>query len=311
VLRMRTAFATAAGLLSGAFPLLLSELRSGESFRSLHVAVAQTKIGPLVPLSDRIQLGGQTGPPAALGFCGIDHCSGWAKGWAPVIVALLVIAAVIAGVGMRFPSPNDEPHALAKEALRLVLAAGGLASVVSYLMSRTSAVDPMSTARYLAFLAVSLPAMIWPLWRTFQRRNWGGWVAVVPVAALALTMLAGTVSVAAGLPQYAKVKAEQTHMLDELQRDGVRYVYAEYWTCNWITFRTNERVICGVVNDDLSFGRNRYPAYWHDQSPAVVAIAGSALDVEVSRLRPDIVPAASGPFHIYSSTVPFKATVTS
>jgi hypothetical protein len=85
-----------------------------------------------------------------------------------------------------------------------------------------------------------------------------------------------------------------------LERYQVDRVYGEYWTCNLLTFATSERVICAVVNDDLTPGFDRYPAYRRAvdsaDSPAYVATAGTPMD---ARLRDSRFAISVAGYHIY------------
>jgi hypothetical protein len=46
-----------------------------------------------------------------------------------------------------------------------------------------------------------------------------------------------------------------------LTQHGHTRVYTEFWTCYWVIFQSDERVICGVLNADWSHRPSRYAAY--------------------------------------------------
>ncbi|MBX5450940.1 MAG: hypothetical protein IRZ24_12795 [Thermogemmatispora sp.] len=50
------------------------------------------------------------------------------------------------------------------------------------------------------------------------------------------------------------------HRLEEL---GITHFYSDYWTCYKVAFLSQERLTCGVVNQQLQPGYIRYwPYYW-------------------------------------------------
>jgi hypothetical protein len=42
---------------------------------------------------------------------------------------------------------------------------------------------------------------------------------------------------------------------------GVTRIYSDYWTCDTLMFDTKERILCAVLDEDLTSGLNRYPPY--------------------------------------------------
>ncbi|MEH1015361.1 hypothetical protein V6U90_19880 [Micromonospora sp. CPCC 206060] len=224
----------------------------------------------------------------------------------------------------------------ARHRLRLVLAGAGLLSLLSYVRSPAAADTPVESARYLSILALSLPAALWPLWRivrhqlpdrlvragadatadatvdaavdapvdaTARRRRLRATVpAALPIVALAATMSAATVSVVGQVPEYTAMRDQQEQLLAALDDAGLTYVHGEYWTCNWITYLSGERTVCGVIDDRLGRGFNRYPAYWRPDAQAQVAVIGSPMDAELARRSPGRVPQSVAGYHIYPGT---------
>jgi hypothetical protein len=47
---------------------------------------------------------------------------------------------------------------------------------------------------------------------------------------------------------------------DLLHIDATR-IYSEYWTCNRLTFRSKERIICSALDEQLKPGFDRYLPY--------------------------------------------------
>ena len=274
VLTWRTAAVTFGALLVGALPLLIDNVRAEAADRSINVFLALNAAGPAAPLSARIMHGGFSGLPGALGLCEVDRCAGWTQVWAPVIVALLIVATVAAIRGLR---DTDRPER-AKHSIRLVLAAAALVSLATYLNSPAAGGDPMGTSRYLAMLVLSVPAAIWPVWEVAGR--WTARALIPAVAlgtALALTMAFATVSLVRHIPRYQAVAARQSALIAALDSAGLTRIHTDYWTCYWITYTTGERIVCGVLSDDAGKGHNRYPPHWRDEAQAVVASIGSPL----------------------------------
>jgi hypothetical protein len=140
---------------------------------------------------------------------------------------------------------------------------------VSYTRSPSAVLHPVESSRYLAILAVTLPAVLWPLLTAGRlsglRRGWpravaaaAGGAVVVAVAALALSATAAVLRTA---PAAADGERAQAELVAALDGAGVREVYSDYWTCNRLTFATRERIACAVVTATLGRGHDRYAAY--------------------------------------------------
>ena len=71
------------------------------------------------------------------------------------------------------------------------------------------------------------------------------------------------------IPTAQAVYQHQETLVQDLLQVGATRVYSDYWTCNRLIFLSNERIICSVLNPDLSPGYNRYTPYMQivEQSP--------------------------------------------
>ncbi|MBB5871403.1 hypothetical protein F4553_004782 [Allocatelliglobosispora scoriae] len=297
-LTRQTALVTVGGFLVGVLPLLIDNARSGLEHNSIAVFLGLNSAGSHAALWDRIDGGAWVGLPLGMGLCAPSRCAGWSLWWGPVVVLLLVIAVVLAIRALRRRPAPPQPER-ARLMMWLLLAGGGLLSLITYVRSPAAADTPIESARYLALLGISLPAALWPLWRIVASRSAWAIPAAVPIVALAATMFAATVAVTSAVPGYATVHDDQAGLIAALDEEGLTYVHGEYWTCNWITYLTDERVTCGVVNDSLGRGLNRYPGYWREEAEAVIAPIGSALDQELARRAPGTTPRAVPGYHIY------------
>jgi hypothetical protein len=51
-------------------------------------------------------------------------------------------------------------------------------------------------------------------------------------------------------------------LIANLQRIGAAHIYTDYWTCDRIAFVSQEKIICGVLDNDLQPSHNRYASYY-------------------------------------------------
>lgn len=290
------------GLVVGLSPAIWHDLH--HSFRdSLLGTFWQMQItGPRTSAADRIYGGGILGLPMGTGMCAPSHCEPWQYWWGPVYVVLLLISGVLAWRMARSP----------ERTMRLVLVAGALLTVVSYTRNSSAGDTPVESARYLSCLLVSTPAWIEPIWRfvgSAARPSWQRLLAAAPLAGAAAMAIFATVTLAAHAHVYAKTTADREALLSALKHYNVTRMYADYWTCNWITYQTAEDRICAVIGDGMGKGLNRYAPYWdrveQSSSVAYVAQIGEPLDDSLTYHLGQ--PAAhAGNFHIYSPAPPLE-----
>ncbi|MEV4812953.1 hypothetical protein [Micromonospora avicenniae] len=184
-------------------------------------------------------------------------------------------------------------------AIRLALVAAGVATLAAYTLSSSAGRTPVESSRYLSCLLISLPALLWPLWRAARklpphrvphdpavrpepaaspiRKSGRGVVARRETAGLrsriaallAAATLAATVA-GSGYATYRAIgtapaaraaEARHAELVAALRDLGVRHVYGGYWTCNRLTFASGEDVVCAVVDDELRPGFDRYAPY--------------------------------------------------
>ncbi|MBB4957627.1 ArnT family glycosyltransferase [Micromonospora polyrhachis] len=198
-----------------------------------------------------------------------------------------------------------------RQAGRLALVVGAALTLLAYAVSGAAGATPVESSRYLHTLLISTPAVLWPLWavaasgrgpnpvgggRDASRRPaLTRWAALVPLVALAVTMVVATGSMIAKAPELARVAEERRELVATLDRLGVNRFYSEYWTCNNLTFMTEERLVCAVIRDDLRVGWDRYLPYREQvrraERPAYVLPAGTPLSGAVAGyLRDSAVP---------------------
>jgi hypothetical protein len=317
-----------AGLVVGAAPLIAYNFRAGLGQDSLSIFLSQNG-GASVPLAQRLGGGTLIGVPLSTGMCSPGVCHPWQRAWAPVCLALLVASAALAVRALRrtaapaqsgagSPQPGARSQQRARHLVRLALALGALLSVVAYTRSPAAGLTPMESGRYLCCLPVSVPAVLWPIWRRLNIGDHGGrWTRLVRARAVAGAGLAAILAVmavltvpvvASAVPDARADTREQRQLVDALRETGVRHVYSGYWTCNRISFDTGETITCAVLDDDFRPGFDRYAPYRSavaaDPRPAYVFVADSAPDTRLraylrGRGVPDVPVRTVGRYRVY------------
>ncbi|WP_373306829.1 hypothetical protein [Micromonospora gifhornensis] len=260
------------GALVGAAPLLVDSLVAGRN----PLTAVLTASGAEQPAGwlDRLYGGLVLGPALGMGFCDPGRCAGWQLWWAVALPVLLAAAALTAWHTLR----RSRADAVARvgAAVTLALVGAAVATIAAYTVSSAAGRTPVESSRYLSCLLISVPVLLWPLWRATRlggRRSATARVAAV----LVLTATLGTaiVATAGAVGRVSAVHADEgrhTTLVAALREQGVRHVYGTYWTCNRLTFASAEDVICAVVDDELRPGHDRYRPY----RTAVHAAAGAA-----------------------------------
>ncbi|MCX4473401.1 hypothetical protein OOK41_24365 [Micromonospora sp. NBC_01655] len=291
----------AAGFAVGTAPLIVDNLRAPPGQDSLSVLRRiSTVTGAAPPLLDRLRGGLLEGVPLATGLCPADGCARWQQWFGLLYPALLAAAGALALVAYRRAAAGSSTTATAGNrgrptadragpAAQLALVAGAALTLATYVRSPLAATDPLNNARYLSVLQLSLPVVLWPLWLAAVG-VWRGTAGAAgrlagASATAALAGLTATAVVATGLfvAGVGPVRAEERRareLADTVRRAGLRAVYGEYWTCNRLVFNTAEAVLCGVLDEELTPGQNRYGPYWRQVGQAD---------------RPGYVLAADGP----------------
>jgi hypothetical protein len=170
-------------------------------------------------------------------------------------------------------TPEDRQQA-ALQWNRLILLVGALLTLVAYTISPAAALFPGPTSRYLICLQIAFPAVLWPLWNGVQTLRSPGPVTTVPpvkkglfflrVALLLVvgaTFVVGTINIAPSIADAQAFQQQGQQLVQHLESVGATHIYSDYWTCNRITFQSNERVICAVMTDRLRRGQDRYKLY--------------------------------------------------
>lgn len=141
--------------------------------------------------------------------------------------------------------------------------------LVSYATRPSSAMPPVITYRYPIYALIAAPAIIWPLWNGLRSRKiptrremnisllLRGGLLLLIIA----TFFSGTVRTFAEIPLAQAAYQQEDALVQDLLKIGATRIYSEYWTCNRLTFHSQEKIICSVLDDQLNPGFDRYTPY--------------------------------------------------
>ncbi|MEO8956349.1 MAG: hypothetical protein ABI396_01040 [Ktedonobacteraceae bacterium] len=293
------------GIIVGAFPLLYYNLTAPIAQNSLNILLDIHHGGAglmlMLHYTRLYQLAGaiMIALPAATGassHCVVNAfppfgplnsanlpCIVFQGGWGFGYLLLWTIAAGIAVYGiwryrrqLRSGFVKDAPDARFEERQEVIRQCGRLVLLVSagitlllYAISPSAAVYPDTSFRYLACLLLTLPALLWIVWRSLstQRLSTKWYTAttfllkIVLLLLVAMTFLVGTVRTFMDVPSAQATYQSEQALIQNLLKVGATRIYSEYWTCNRLTFDSQEKIICSVVNDQLQPGFDRYLPY--------------------------------------------------
>ncbi|MDM4718303.1 hypothetical protein QTQ03_01385 [Micromonospora sp. WMMA1363] len=311
-----------AGFAVGIAPIIRDNLLAPPGENSLSVF---REIGarpePAPPWSQRVSGAVLEGIPLATGLCPVSGCGRWQALFGLLYPVLLAAAAVVAVVAYRRAAGRAGRIA---PVVHLALVVGAALTLVAYARSPLAAIDPLANVRYLSVLQLSLPAVLWPVWRAAvpawrgsagALRRLTGAVATAALAALAAAALVVTVLFAAvGTGATRTEERAARDLADAMRANGPREVYGHYWTCNRLIFNTREEVVCGVLDEGFTPGQNRYPPYWDRVAaadrPGYVVESGSSLERRLRRLLGDRADAALvvevGGYRVYHPETPVR-----
>ncbi|RAQ94586.1 hypothetical protein A4R35_03505 [Thermogemmatispora tikiterensis] len=218
----------------------------------------------------------------------------------------------LASAGQKSPGVSEARQETIRLCTQLALLASVGLTLSLYAIAPVAAVSPDTTFRYLTCALVALPVLLWPLWQrsiqalehicqtrrqlrptsTGARDHGARMVTVLPSTLLlllvALTFVVGTARTFAAIPASQADYQRRLTLIHDLETIGATRVYSEYWTCNWLVFLSQERIICSVLDAELHPGFNRYEPYRliveRAPSPAYVfPVADGLLDATTGR----------------------------
>jgi hypothetical protein len=284
-----------AGLLIGGFPLIIYNLHATLATNSLATAMGMFSGGvsghsrlyffvhgtlgvlliglpaiigdsTLCNASQTFLFGG-SGPGAMQ--CTVSQ-SLWSLVWlalwvSSVYLSLKTIWAMSRKMKARTPEQQQE---LARSSARLGLLIAAALALLLFAFSSSSTYFPFLSSRYILFIWIATPALLYPLWRGASARQKPAALLARLIAAdskrlvllfIVLFLLWGTVKTFHEIPGVQATITQQANLISNLKRIGAVHIYSDYWTCDSLIFESDEQIICDTVDANLNQGYVRYP----------------------------------------------------
>ena len=203
-------------------------------------------------------------------------------GWSLGYLALLTIATCMAVWGLwklrklhptnMINLPAEDRHIAILYVAQLMLLLSSAITLFLFAHSSNAAYRPWST-RYLVGLFVATPVLLWPLGNgisigiaTFSDRMrhihlmilFRRIILVLLVFLFAAEMLYATMQI----PLNKTSNAQDKTITQYLISTKATHIYSGYWECDRFIFLTQEKIICAVVNENMSAGPTRYSPYY-------------------------------------------------
>jgi len=164
---------------------------------------------------------------------------------------------------------SEERQEVIRQCGRLALLASVGLTLLLYGIAPTSATYPQTTFRYLTCLLLAIPALLWPVWQGLSAQrislDWRTKAGLLLRGGLLLlvtgTFASGTVRTFMEIPPARAAYQQQEALVQDLLHVGATRVYADYWTCNVLTFLSREKIICSALDEHLNPGYDRYLPY--------------------------------------------------
>jgi hypothetical protein len=234
------------------------------------VTIPMATGSPFCPVSEALPPQADNSPHTFT--CTIAHAS-----WGLSYLLLLGIALIFVVQGLRRVLRNQEMgatekrQAMVRRISQLILLGGGVLAITAFSLSSGPMSWPGFHNRYLVTLLIITPALIAPLWSAasklkdqittrFER-------VIVPASRgvlvlIGLIFILGTVIAFIEVPATQAANQQRADLADNLSRIRATHIYTDYWTCNALAFTSNERIICGVLDENLQPTHNRAPRYY-------------------------------------------------
>jgi hypothetical protein len=293
------------GFIVGAFPLLYANLTlppGADTFSDIlkvqHDGADLLALAhPHFPLINQVRSAFMISLPTETGITlncniadvsvsGILHkqtvlCSASYLGWSLSFTLLWLVAVLLAIQGIlkahhRTPEEMtlyDQRQTSIRHFARLMLLGSAGLAMLLYILSPSSAVWPITSARYLFGLLIVTPAIISPLWSGFSKLKWplirgsnflNTFFMGIVLLIIGVEFLLGTISTLSLIPQTQTVNQQQEAFINDLLRRGITRIYSDYWTCGRSVFQSKEKIICSdliVINGQLH-AHSRYAPYY-------------------------------------------------
>lgn len=293
-LRSWKLLALLAGLVVGAFPLIYYNLTAPITQNSLVVLISNDRSGSNLHLPFLQQLSGtffialpdvlSFNPlcqPSAFPYFGNVNgaCVALHGVWSAGYLFLLAMATYGAwslicrgwkGQPLFHPDwTYEQRREMALQCGRLMLLVSAIGTIMLYALSPAPAAYPGPTARYINCILIAFPSVLWPLWNGigtwWSMPDWRRRALLIGRVGLLLLVLfmfvAGTFSTFGEIPGAQAFYRNQELLVQKLEALGATRIYSEYWTCNRLTFQSQEKIICSALSTNLRPGFDRYPPY--------------------------------------------------
>ncbi|GCE22903.1 ArnT family glycosyltransferase [Dictyobacter kobayashii] len=206
----------------------------------------------------------------------------------------------------------EQKRQLIIECGRLMVLICAIGTLFLFVTSPVAGSTPGPTSRYLTCMLISMPMILWPLWKGLiaslmkfkSKEILFPLIRLTVIGLILFVFVAGTFRVFIDeVPTAQADYQRQQQVVQNLNKLNLKYIYSEYWTCNNIIFFSQEKIICGVVTPQLNAGYNRYPAFWKAVRQAsrvgYIFPVGSVEDLNfIKRLKMNAFPILYQSVHI-------------
>jgi hypothetical protein len=278
------------GLVLGAWPLIYYNLHAAPGNDAISIFLSMSRLGAMnnYPLISYIYSPFVVTLPATLGLgpsCYITSlplvpltyphtatCLIAQATYGFGYVALLVVAGIMACVALFITRRSQMRQEWVQNWARLMLIVGAGLTLLVFAHSSTSVFAGVLGVRYLLCTLVSLPAVLWAMWKGLdymrallpQTLRWR-WSAQAfrlgVVMILCLISLDGTVHAFEHIPGSQADQQQYVQLAARLESLHITRFFSEYWTCNRLIFQTREQLVCADTWGNLTHGYDRYMAY--------------------------------------------------
>jgi hypothetical protein len=276
------------GLVIGAFPLIYYNLHAAPGSDSLSIFMSMSKLGASnhYPLKSYIYSPFVITLPATLGLgpnCYIGHlpivplvyphtptCLIAQAVYGFGYVVLLIVAGIMACAALFITRRHQMRQEYIQHWARLMLLIGAGLTLLAFAHSSTSVYSGVLGVRYLICTLVSLPAVLWALWKGLDHMRKllpqiGEWpsmvVRLIMVAMLCFISMDATVHIFERIPAAQASQQQFMQLAERLESLHITRFFSEYWTCNQLIFQTQEQLVCADTWGNLTHGYDRYKAY--------------------------------------------------
>ncbi|HVB73263.1 MAG TPA: hypothetical protein VNE38_06865 [Ktedonobacteraceae bacterium] len=192
----------------------------------------------------------------------------WIALWvSSAFLALRTILALPRKIEARAPEQQEE---LARSYARLGLLVAAALSLLLFAASISSTLYPFLSSRYIIFVWIATPALIYPLWlgasaaNTANKRGkistfFNVYAKRIVLVGIVLLFLVGTIKAFQEIPATQDLNAQQEDFVDNLVHIGAMHIYSDYWTCERVEFQSAGQITCFTVDNYLNTGFERYP----------------------------------------------------